>query len=284
MSQWGNLDRKVLTGTFTVNVNSNAYVIGDASAHLNGNAEEGYAIVIANVNYRINDIVSDNVLIMDVDYVFPGSGANSGLTLAVQESPKDLFTIGNGANTQNKRNVFGVSADEAQVAENKARGFNQPGWAKHITYTDAHNQVRYKTETLVAMSKNFNENAAGSLQTDANDDTTLADYQLVFTTQPSNAGNTAGEPVVFTAAVASIPTGASISYQWQESPNAVVWASVSGGNYSGGTTNELTVANVTALAWEDQANVNEYYFRLVASTTGGADDVTSDTVYAQEQF
>lgn len=169
MSQWGNLDRKVLTGTFAVN-DGETTVTGDADVVLPGNAEAGYSLVIANVNYRIDSIDSSNTLTLEIAY--DGSNVSTG-TFAVQQSPKDLFTLGNGANTTNKRNVFGVDRTELANTQVTGKGFNQPGWAQHITYTDAHGQLRNKTHTLVAMSKNFNANATGALQVDANDDVTL---------------------------------------------------------------------------------------------------------------
>ena len=60
-------------------------------------------------------------------------------------------------------------------ANNKANGFSQTGWTSYKTYTTSQGAVRRKAEVLVAMSKNFNANATGVLQTDANDDGVVYD-------------------------------------------------------------------------------------------------------------
>lgn len=268
MSQWGKLDRSVLAGTFTANV-GNTYLIGDGDVHLLGNVDAGDAVVIANVNYRVNQLVSDNVLLMDIDYVYPGSGGNASLTVAVQQSPKDLFTLGNGANTQNKRNVYGV--DKFEVPASKAKGFNQPGWTHYITYTDAHGQVRHKAEPLVAMSKNFNANAILALQTDANDDAVVLDYTLSFTTQPTNQSAAAGNSVTFTSVAASSPAGATLGYQWYE--NGVALSD--GGDYANTDSNTLVIAEV--------ANVHANVFFVDVYVVGGnGANVRSDSVTATD--
>lgn len=169
MSQWGNLDSLVLTGTANV-TNGNAYVLGSASAIYTTEAEVGYALLIANVAYRIENILSANTIVLDVAYA--GSTATD-LTVAVQQSPKTLTTTGWGANTTDKQNTFGVDRDEIANTLVKAKGFNHTGWATYMTYQDAHGQTRHKAETLVAMSKNFNANATYVLQVDANDDEVL---------------------------------------------------------------------------------------------------------------
>lgn len=247
MSQWGNLDRLVLTGKFNIN-NGEANVTGDANVHLIGNVEAGDSIVIANLNYRVNTVDSDNTFTMDV--TFNGSVTNG--TFAVQKSPKDLFTIGNGANTQNKRNVYGV--DKFEVPANKAKGFNQPGWTNYITYTDAHGQVRHKAEPLVAMSKNFN--VAGTA-TDANDDAVVFDYTLSFTAQPTDQSAAAGNAISFVTVATSSPAGATLGYQWYENGTALS----DGGDYSGTDSNTLAIAEV--------ANVNANVYFVDVYVVGG---------------
>lgn len=53
--------------------------------------------------------------------------------------------------TAEKALTIGVSNDEAQLAANKAKGVQHPGWVRNVTYTDAQGRTRNKTETLVAM-------------------------------------------------------------------------------------------------------------------------------------
>jgi len=156
MSQWGKLDRVNLPGTATVAQNFANVVFSQSQT---ANVAIGYALVIANVEYIIANIVSATEVTLDVNYE-ASSGASDGV--AVQQSPKTLRTYGwganllLGANTVNTRNVFGIDAREANVISNKNRGFNSPGWVHYQTWTNSQGATRYRTETLVAMSKNFN--------------------------------------------------------------------------------------------------------------------------------
>ena len=68
-----------------------------------------------------------------------------GNTDAEGSKPKYLNTAGKAA-------VEGISAAEAAVAANKAKGVHHAGWVTTLTYTDAQGNTRNKTETLVAMS------------------------------------------------------------------------------------------------------------------------------------
>jgi len=68
-----------------------------------------------------------------------------GKTDAEGSKPKYLNTAGKAA-------VEGISAAEATVTANKAKGLHHCGWVTTRTYTDAQGRTRNKTETLVAMS------------------------------------------------------------------------------------------------------------------------------------
>lgn len=291
MSQWGKLDNIGLAGTVTA-AQGFANVESSSPDFTAPNVSVGDALVIDGVAYRVDSIESNTALTLDTIYT-----GTSGATISanVQQSPKDLSSLGWTANANytvpvSKRNVYGVDRNEIQVTENKERGISHTGWVYHDSYTTTQGATRNKSEVLVAMSKNFASNATNVLfgtgaGIDANDDSVIADYTLTITSQPENASNTTGNSATFSATVVSVPTGATIAYQWFESPNNEVFAAISdGGNYSGATTDTLVVANVAALVFEDQANVNEYYFKLTASTDGGADSVTSDTVYAAEDL
>lgn len=105
----------------------------------------------------------------------------TGLGLAVQQSPKDLSTLGQNANASyllpvGKRNVYGVDRVEVAAGANKANGISHTGWVYYDTYTTTQGGKRNKSEVLVAMSKNFNANATGVLNlADANDDLVIKD-------------------------------------------------------------------------------------------------------------
>lgn len=178
MSQWGKLDRVEQAATATANNGSTTVVLSTQRATAANGWAVGYSLVIANVDYRIEAITSANTIVLDTAYV----GANvATANIAIQQDPKYIRTtgwgsnvsVGQGANTVNKGKVYGVDRTEVGVAGNKANGFSQPGWTYYHTYTNTQGATRHKAEVLVAMSKNFNANATGVLQTDANDNSVL---------------------------------------------------------------------------------------------------------------
>ncbi|MEO7484269.1 MAG: T9SS type A sorting domain-containing protein [Ferruginibacter sp.] len=64
---------------------------------------------------------------------------------------------------------------------------------------------------------------------------------VVINNQPQNFSGCAGASAIYSVAA----TGNSLTYQWQESINAGAFSNISnGGNYSGATTNSLTIANL----------------------------------------
>lgn len=177
MSQWGKLDFVAVVGTATANLNS-ATVVCTTGSFTDANVKPGDSLLISNVAYRVAAVVSNTVVTLDTVY----TGANAaGLGLAVQQSPKNLSTLGQNANASyllpvGKRNVYGVDRVEVAAGANKANGISHTGWVYYDTYTTTQGGKRNKSEVLVAMSKNFNANATGVLNlADANDDLVIKD-------------------------------------------------------------------------------------------------------------
>lgn len=278
MSQWGKRDNIPLAGTLTANAGSYT-VTANSTNFEEANVRKGDTLFIANVGYKVANIVSNTVITLGVPYENSNS---STLVYYVQQSPKDLTTYGwgnvtTGANTVNARNVYGVDRTEITVTENKNRGIGHTGWVHYRTHGTSQGGTRNISEVLVAMSKNFNANAGGTLNlVDANDDSIVADYRLFFSAQPTDQSNTAGGGVIFTSAAASDPAGATLAYQWYVSTDNVAYIAVSnaGGN-TGATTNTLTIANVSVVD-------GNYYKLTVSSVGGGADSNTSTVVQATE--
>lgn len=161
--------------------------------------------------------------------------------------------------------VFGADTAEQQAARDAgvAKGAS-PGWQLRTTKGD-----RVMVETLVAMS------GSGGLTTDAADDTTLPDFNLSFTTQPSDDSSATGEAVTFGVAVRSVPAGATKTYQWQLSTDSGSnWSNISdAGVYSDATTATLSISDNTGL------DGNQY--RCVAGATG-ATSITSNAATLTE--
>lgn len=159
--------------------------------------------------------------------------------------------------------VFGVSAAEMQAyrASSNAGRPAASGWVNRKEGTGGR-AGRVQTEVLVAMK---------GISGDAADDTIFMDYQVTITTQPSDSEEQTGNAISFTVVAASTPSGATLAYQWQESPNVAnsqLWTSLSnGGVYA-------NVAEAT-LNISDNTNLDGNAYRVLVTTAGGA-NVTSD--------
>jgi hypothetical protein len=151
---------------------------------------------------------------------------------------------------------FGVASGEIQAANEGGLGHPQhAGWVlRHEGKGLKAGRVWY--ETLVAM---------GSMSSDGSDDTQFRDYTLKINTQPSsNSSATAGN-LTFTVAATSVPTGATLTYQWQRNNGGWTNVAYSAGQYFNPTTLTLTANNITA---------NGNVFRVMVMTTG------ANTVYS----
>jgi len=150
----------------------------------------------------------------------------------------------------------------ANTAEIRTANALNRGHAPHAGWVLRHEGRGLKAgrvwyETLVAM---------GSAKSDASDDTYFPDYAIIIDTQPSsNSSATAGN-LTFTVAATTVPTGATLSYQWQKF-NGGGWTNVTyaAGQYFNPTTLTLTANNITA---------NGNVFRVAVTTTG------ANTVYS----
>jgi hypothetical protein len=286
MSQWGKLDRVNLPGTATVAQNAANVVFSQSQT---ANVAIGYALVVANVEYVIANIVSATEVTLDVNYEATSSASQGGL--AIQQQPKGLRTYGwggqgaanliNGANTVNVRNVYGIDAIEANVASNKAKGISHTGWVHYQTWTNTQGTVRNRAEVLVAMSKNFNKsNVDFNIGVDANDDAVISDNQIVITAQPANNGRTANAQF-FGASYSITATGTNgmvPTYSWQKSPNLLVWTDVINTPYAGavGFTGNTTANLVVSNVYLGINTVNVYIRALVSGNAAAT--VTSDAV------
>jgi hypothetical protein len=201
------------------------------------------------------------------------TGASGATGSSLQFSPA-------GDHVYNGRDLYFIDGNEAQQAENIARGLKVPGWTNYRSYTDANGNVRHKSEVLVAMSAYSGATGVGTYQAqtdDASDDAVLVDATVAITVQPAATKSaTAGAAIAPLATLTATITGAgSLTYQWQQSVNGgVSYSNINpaGGVFTGVTTNTLGV-NVgmtdTSSTW------NNAKFRCVVGATTGNTDVTS---------
>ena len=275
MSSWGNLDNVLITGNVS-SATTRDYIDG-FQTEFTSNVNAGDYIVFAGNKYQVQNVESDVKL-----YLTNLAATNSANVDAfVQQGPKYIANVSFPANNYSIQNIYGIDRNEVGVPENRDRGINHTGWTHYTTYTDAYSQTRNKTETIVAMSKNFASNATGELfavpaSFDAADDTVAANYLIYFTAQPTNVIDYLANlsSALFTIAADSEPTGATITFQWQRAANTIdatagLFVNLSNaGVISGATSATLDLSNVSGL--------NGNVFRCVISGNGGADSNTSD--------
>jgi hypothetical protein len=174
------------------------------------------------------------------------TGASGATGSSLQFSPA-------GDHIYNGRDLYFVDADEAQQAENIARGIKTPGWTNYRSYTDANGNVRHKSEVLIAMGAYSGATGFGTFQAQtadsAADDSVLVDATTSITVQPVNRSVTA--PTGTTFAVTSTASGAysALTYAWQISTDSgATWTNLTNaGVYSGVATATLTISNSTGL-------------------------------------
>lgn len=168
MSSWGIFDNVAVKGNVTTSTTSDL-VNGYGVTEFVSNIVAGDYIFIASNKYQVQNVVSNTQI-----YLTAVAATNSANVKAyVQQGPKyasnaisDPSNVYGGYSIQT---IYGVDRDEIANTSAAANATPHTGWASYITYRDV-NSTRVKVETLVAMSKNFNANAAGNLQTDAADD------------------------------------------------------------------------------------------------------------------
>jgi hypothetical protein len=178
-------------------------------------------------------------------------------TDAAGSVPKYFVSGDDGSGAQ----MIFVSQEEAQLAENRERGLDSPGWYRYFTFTDQHGNTRHKAELQVAMM--IPQATAG----DQADDAIAADVSNVITisAQPAAASVTAPATATFTV-TASVTTGTgTIAYQWQRKAEGGRWNNISGATSASYTTPATTVAD----------NNGDMY-RVKLTTDTGAREVTSD--------
>jgi hypothetical protein len=164
MSSWGLTDRATLAGTAATTTLSN--VVTGTSTFFIGNVNMGDYITLQSRKYQVEQVVTNTSL-----YLTSVGAANiSGLTAYVQTGPKYISNVSPTENVYTIQRVYGVDSNEMANTASMANA-SHTGWVHYMEYTDAHGNLRRKSETLVALSKNFSAANAG----DGADDTIYPD-------------------------------------------------------------------------------------------------------------
>ena len=172
MSAWGNLDNVLITGNVS-SATTRGYLDG-YQTEFTSNVKQGDYIIFAGNKYQVANVTSNT----RIHLTGLAATNSSNVDAFVQQGPKYISNAAsNPANVlYSIQNVYGVDRLEIANTFSKANA-THTGWIHLINYQGAHG-VRVKSETLVAMSKNFAANATGTVHgagagTDAQDDTLL---------------------------------------------------------------------------------------------------------------
>jgi len=178
-----------------------------------------------------------------------------GKTDVVGSRPKWINLSNYPAGTQ----LVFVDLTEAQVASNRTKGIDGPGWWLYREYTSSTGETRYKTELVVALQ----ETAANA--GDATDDLFVPDVTttIAISVQPANQTTVSGA-ATFGVTAALTPAG-TVTYQWQfqDADESAVWADLTG------ATNSTLV-----LAGQLAANTGDKY-RVVVGGAGSKELVSN---------
>ena len=279
MALWGNSDSIYSPGTVTVRY-SDGRITGSGTSFTAVGVTTGAVITIgAGGTFGegvIKTVTNNTELYIATTRYLSGVGF-TGATYAISQKPKftmfdsnyaGITTTSAGKSTK----VYGVDEFEAQTqAETVGTKYklSHSGWVGIHTYMDADNNLRVKTEVLVAMSGiSSNTAATYSAPGDASDDTVLPDRLIVISSQPTSVGIATTGTGTFRVTATATPSAA-LTYQWQVSANSgTSYSNASGGIYSGGTTAILTLTNPAL-------SINNNLYRVVIASTGGATATSS---------
>jgi len=267
-------------------VSGTCFAVGDGVVYNNGGGASATGLTSGSTYYVASSGTSGLIKLSDTE-AHAKAGTNI-IDITGQGNDAQYLqrnTEGNEGydHTYNGRDLYFIDANEAQQAENRARGLKVPGWTNYRSYTDANGNVRNKSEVLVAMGAYSGATGFGTYQAQTGDntadDTVLVDGTVTIVTQPLSqskvAGSGAGNKGVFTV-VATLAGVGTLAYQWQvaESATPTVWANVSRG--TGGTTATYTTGN-TQVAASASVDSNGDKYRCLVWGTGSNVAVTTVT-------
>lgn len=263
---WGNKDDKTSTGTIAID--AAGAVTGTTTAFTTEARVGDYIVDDATSEHYLVTAIADNTNATVVAGV-PGatlSVVSAGANYSLNEKPKSVTTAETATATHGDPElVFGVDTAEQAAARAAGTRGAHAGWVRRTVGTGGR-AGRVHVETLVAMS-----NISG----DADDDTEIPDFFIDFIEiQQAPLGDIAdGSPVAFSVTATTVPTGGSLSYQWQVDTGGGFGNVSNGttggtGTYSGATTDTLSIDDVNAL--------NGYVYQCVISVASGADRTSED--------
>jgi len=154
MAIFGTIDAKALANNLSVtNGSQTVTTTGDFTDKTTANyVRPGDVLSLSGVQYTVVAIDSATSLRLTVPYA--GSTGTITAANAIRRTPpKEVAEVLFNENGQFNHYPAGTSLifidnTEAQLTENKVRGFRGPGWYTYRTYTDGDGNTRHKTECI----------------------------------------------------------------------------------------------------------------------------------------
>ena len=157
MALWGKADKVYSSGTVTINSTNyqNETITGSGTSFTSASVGDVISVGAGGTlgEAVISAITSNTVIsIATTQYL---SGANiSSATYSISQKP--VFALEDSNLSPNSPSsttrVYGVDEAETAVASESDTKIAHGGWVATHTYTDMHNNPRFKSEVLVAMS------------------------------------------------------------------------------------------------------------------------------------
>jgi hypothetical protein len=265
MALWGKADDIFSPGTVTVNY-SNKTITGAGSSFLAVGVTTGVVITIGAGGTLGEAVISavssaSTISIASTQFLKLGiSGAQYTLSQKPVYTMQDSHWSGLTTTTSLSTNgVFGVDEYEGASVQFVAH----VGWVGIKTYVDAQNQVRTKSEVLVAMSGITTGTSSLTSTGDAADDAILFDRYITISAQPQSQQVTVPDTATFTVTASATPS-ATLSYQWEKSTTA------------GGTTFTNVGTNSSSLSVTNMDDSNDGYLYRVTISSDAAAPKTSN--------
>jgi hypothetical protein len=280
MALWGTADSIYSPGTISLNY-STKVITGSGTSFTS--AYVGSVIYIgagATVGEAVIDTVTNTTTVSIASTQFLSGVAVAGVAYTCSQQPKYVMQDTNYdlQATSISNAIRGVDPFETAAIRDTEysdgdTGYKyavaHSGWVGVHTYTDMHGNLRVKSETLVAFSGiTTNTPPSGALGStgDANDDTTIPDRTVTFTTKPTAVVGiaTTASTTLTAFALATPPVG--LSTQWQ-------YAFPVGAGYTN-LSNDAIFSNVTgpvlgiAATTVTASRPDGYTFRAVVTGTG----------------
>lgn len=278
MALWGNSDSIYSPGTVAVDY-SNGKITGDGTSFTAVGITTGAVITIGaggTFGEGVIKSVTNNTELFIATTRYLSGAAVAVAEYAISQKPK--FTMFDtsyaGITTTSPElstKVYGVDEFEAQTQTETVGTqykLSHSGWVGIHTYMDADNNLRVKTEVLVAMSGiTSNTPATYSTPGDAADDTVLPDRLITISSQPTSIGIATTGTGTFSVTAVAVPASG-LTYQWQVSSGGLYSPIGAGITYSGGTTPTLTITN-------PKPDLNNNLYNVVIVSSGGATATSS---------